>query len=153
MADSGLLLASSLSCVLENWREELCPFNGDIVTVPRKMGWRVFSECTFECEGGREGTGCPLMSMAGQYPAVTTPPPPVPCPRSCWHTQHIRRHRERSYLRSRTSCSRNSKVRFLGAFSLSHEVMDPEEGNFMRPSLYRLRSSLQPWVPRACKMP
>lgn len=34
-----------------NWMEDLCSFNGDIVTVPHKIGQRVFSECMFECGG------------------------------------------------------------------------------------------------------
>lgn len=76
------------------------------------------------------------MSTEDQHPAVSPPPP-------CCHTQHIRRHHEHSCLRVRALGSGDSKVGFLGAFSLSHGVMDPEEGNSMKPSLYRLRDS---WI-------
>lgn len=54
MADAGPLLASVLcldSTIWANWREELCSFNGDIVTIPPRIGQRVFSKYLSECEG------------------------------------------------------------------------------------------------------
>lgn len=48
VADADLCLNPT---IWVNWMEELCSFNGDIVTVPHKIGQRMFSECMFECEG------------------------------------------------------------------------------------------------------